>query len=115
MMIASKAAIAVCSFVLVAAGGAAIVIGTNGLWQAVQSGPKADVKADAKPDGKVLADSQARPESRPDFKPEAKTETKVETKPEAKVASAAPGAPVMASPTPPSARTDVNTALGQVK
>ena len=115
MMIASKAAIAVCSFVLVAAGGAAIVIGTNGLWQAVQSGPKGDVKADAKPDGKTLADSQSNRDSNSDSNSEAKSEAKVEVKPETRVASAAPGVPATASPTPPTARTDVNTALGQVK
>ncbi len=100
MMIASKAAIAVCSFVLVAAGGAAIIMGGNGLWQAV-SLPKADVKADVK----VMAE-------RPEVKPQA--EAKPETKPEVKTA-AAPSTPAMAAPTPPSARTDVNTALGQVK
>ena len=107
MMIASKAAIAVCSFVLVAAGGAAIIVGGNGLWQAVQGGPKVDQKAEPG----AVAESQAKPASTP----ATKSETRLEARAETKVASAAPDAPAMAPLTPPTARADVNTALGQVK
>jgi nucleoid-associated protein YgaU len=114
MMIASKAAIAVCSFVLVAAGGAAIIVGGNGLWQAVQSGPKVDQKAEPG----AVAESQAKPAGTPATKPdtrlEAKAEARAETRAETKVASAAPDA-AAAPLTPPTARADVNTALGQVK
>src|SRR4029077_12894722 len=54
MVIASKAAIAVCSFVLVAAGGAAIVAGTGGLWQALWGGPEAKVA-----DGSTTVEAKA--------------------------------------------------------
>ncbi|MCP3474813.1 LysM peptidoglycan-binding domain-containing protein [Bradyrhizobium sp. CCGUVB1N3] len=86
MVIASKATIAVCSFLLVAAGGAAIVVGTGGLWQAVRGGPEVKVA-----DGKA----------------------KVEAKPEAKTALAAPSAPSVAPSAAPS--NDIATALGKAQ
>ena len=119
-MIASKAAIAVCSFVLVAAGGAAIIMGGNGLWQAVQGGPKSEIKSDMKADANAVAENQAKPDPRfeavkPESRPETKAQVKAEIRPESKSASAASGAAPAASPIPPSARADINTALGQVK
>lgn len=58
MVIASRATIAFCSVLLVAAGGAAIVVGTGGLWQALHGGPELKV-----------ADVKAKVESEPDAKP----------------------------------------------
>lgn len=92
MVIASKATVAVCSLLLVAAGGAAIVVGTGGLWQALRGGPEVKVA-----DGKA----------------------KVESKPEAGTALAAPptflppGAPSVAPSAAPS--NDVATALGKAQ
>jgi nucleoid-associated protein YgaU len=95
MVIASKAAIAVCSFVLVAAGGAAIVAGTGGLWQALWGGPEAKVA-----DGSTTV------------------EAKADTKSETKTALVAPPTfvPPSASSVAPSATSnDVTAALGQAK
>jgi nucleoid-associated protein YgaU len=95
MVIASKAAIAVCSLVLVAAGGAAIVAGTGGLWQALWGGPEAKVA-----DGSTTV------------------EAKADTKSETKTALAAPPTfvPPSASSVAPSAPSnDVAAALGQAK
>ncbi|WFU41386.1 LysM peptidoglycan-binding domain-containing protein [Bradyrhizobium sp. CB82] len=95
MVIASKATIAVCSFLLVAAGGAAIVAGTGGLWQALHGGPEVKV-----------ADGKAKVESKP------------EAKPEVKMALAAPSTflPPSTPPVAPSAPgNDVATALGKAQ
>ncbi|GLR92073.1 LysM peptidoglycan-binding domain-containing protein [Bradyrhizobium iriomotense] len=91
MVIASKATIAVCSFLLVAAGGTAIVVGTGGLWQALHGGPEVKVadgnaKAEAKTDAKTTL---AAP---PTFLP--------------------PSAPAVAPSTPSN---DVATALGKAE
>ncbi|MGV7214745.1 LysM peptidoglycan-binding domain-containing protein [Bradyrhizobium sp. UFLA05-112] len=91
MVIASRATIAVCSFLLVAAGGTAIAVGTGGLWQALRGG--AEVK---------VADGKAQ----------------VESKPEAGAALAAPtflppSAPSVAPSAAPS--NDVATALGKAQ
>jgi len=92
MVIASKATIAVCSFLLVAAGGAAIVVGTGGLWQALRGEPEVKVA-----DGKA----------------------KVESKPEAKTALAPP--PTFLPPSGPSVApsaapsNDIATALGKAQ
>ncbi|MGY8667377.1 LysM peptidoglycan-binding domain-containing protein [Bradyrhizobium sp. UFLA05-109] len=56
MVIASKATIAVCSFLLVAAGGTAIAVGTGGLWQALRGQPEAKVadgNAESKPEART--------------------------------------------------------------
>src|SRR5262245_24340676 len=89
MVIGTKAAIAAVSFVLVGAGGAAILIGGNDLWQALQGRPKSEVKA------------------------EAGSPAKAETKAETKIASAEPFAAL-----PPAAAApgnDVANSLGQAK
>jgi nucleoid-associated protein YgaU len=93
MMIASKAAIAACSFGLVAVGGTAILVGSNGLWQAVQTGPRAEVQAGA--EGKARNDGG------------------VETRP-APLASLPPAAAAPPS-APPLTRNDISTALGEAK
>jgi nucleoid-associated protein YgaU len=95
MVIASKAAIAVSSFVLVVAGGAAIVAGTGGLWQALQGGPEVKV-ADG---GRGV---------------EPKADAKSETKSESKTALAAPPTFLPPSASSPASK-DVATALGKAE
>src|SRR5262245_62156384 len=88
MVIGTKAAIAAVSFVLVGAGGAAMILGGNELWQALQGRPKSEVKVEA-----------ASP---------AMAGTRTETK----VASAEPFAALPPASAPSN---DVATAFGQAK
>jgi nucleoid-associated protein YgaU len=95
MVIASKAVIAVSSFVLVAAGGAAIVAGSGGLWQALRGGGEVKV-----------ADGGASVEPKADAKSETMSETKM-------ALAAPPTFPPPSASSPPSK--DVATALGKAE
>jgi hypothetical protein len=94
MVIGTKAAIAAVSFVLVGAGGAAIVLGGNDLWQTLQGGPKSEVKAEAA----SLAKAGTRAETK---------------KAETKIASAEPFAALPPAGAAPG--NEVANALGQAK
>jgi nucleoid-associated protein YgaU len=91
MVIGTKAAIAAASFVLVAAGGAAILVGGDGLRQVLQGSPKSVVRA------------------------EANNPAKAETRTETRTASAEPFAALPSAPQAAAPSNGVVAALGQAK